>query len=302
MQRLYDSKLPLLIYGETGTGKTQLAKKIHKNSIYKTNQFVKCNLAGLSDSLFDSELFGHIKGAFTGAIADKLGYCELVSEGTLFFDEVGELTLNQQKKLLNILDDHRFKKVGCIRDYVFKGRFIFATHRDLKQMVVEGNFREDLYFRIGGNPISLRPFRTFEKDKKIEIILKKIDEINSKYMSPKCMFTEVSIEHLANYNWPGNFRELERTLEFLILKSERNIIELRDLPATFNTKLASRGALRDQIYDLERKVIKNEVVNRGIGINKASKSLGISKTTLIAKMRKYGITVHHNKMENIRVA
>lgn len=299
MQSLFNSKFPILIQGATGTGKSSLAKKIHNQSIFKNNSFIKCNLAGLNENLFESELFGHIKGSFTGAVTDKLGFCDLVGEGTLFFDEIGELTLTQQRKLLGILDDREYLSVGSYSYKKFNGRFIFATHRDLEEMVRKGSFREDLFYRLGGQSLMLKPFwrkSDLEKRKTIQI---EVESICIKHDLKHFQVSSESMDLFCSYEWPGNYREIKNTLELIILKSSRAIISLNDIPSRIIGLNNDLGPFNKQISILEKKLIQNEVVNKGIGVNKASKSLGISKTTLIAKMRKYGITVHQFK-DNIQ--
>lgn len=295
MQALYNSKFPILIQGETGTGKTFLAKNIHKKSIHSNHPFIYCNLAGLSETLFDSELFGHKKGAFTGAIENKLGFCDQVREGTLFFDEIGDISLPQQKKLLQILDSGEFYGVGSTDLKKFSGRFIFATHRNLEELIREGKFREDLFFRLGGQAINLRPFNRKSIDEKINFIANKFDQVFLKHNLKYSNVSRSCLVVMANYSWPGNYREIEKTIELMVLKNEARDVSERHLPERFFTKSLEGGELKRQVALLERKIIVNEVVNKGIGVNKASKSLGISKTTLIAKLRKYGISGHSLK-------
>lgn len=302
MKNLFNSKLPILICGETGSGKSRLANEIHLKSSHANEPFVKCNLAGLSDNLFESEIFGHVKGAFTGANSDKLGFCDLVGRGTLFLDEIGELSSMQQKRLLNILDDEEFFSVGSTRAKKFNGRFIFATHRNLEEMVLKGSFREDLFYRIGAETIELKPFRRLEESRKVSKLNDLVLEFSKKYSLENITLSECATELLCNYLWPGNYRELRRTMEYTILKLKNGRMTSRDLPDRMKVKNMQGSSFKRQLEDLERKIIKNELVNRGIGVNKASKSLGISKTTLIAKMRKYGITVHQNIRYELRAA
>ena len=295
MQKLFNSNFPLLIQGATGTGKSSLAKKIHDKSIYKNRAFVKCNLAGLNENLFESELFGHIKGSFTGALSDKLGFCDLVGDGTFFMDELGELTLMQQKKLLNILDERKYLSVGSHKYKTFSGRFIFATHRDLEEMILKGEFREDLYFRLGGQAILLKPFWRKSDNEKIEFIVKEVKNICEKHELIEPTITKECMTLFTTYEWPGNYREIKNTLELIVLKNEGGFVSESILPSRINGPFKDLGTFNKQISILEKKIIQYEIVNKGIGVNKASKSLGISKTTLIAKMRKYGITVHQFK-------
>ncbi|WP_127715286.1 sigma 54-interacting transcriptional regulator [Halobacteriovorax sp. HLS] len=301
MNLLYNSSVPILIKGESGTGKTILARKIHTNSNRKELPFVKCDVAGLSDNLFSSELFGHEKGAFTGADKYKQGYCDIVGDGTLFLDEIGELSLIQQKRLLSLLDESMYSAVGSYKRKRFYGRVIFATHRDLEEMVRNGKFREDLYFRMGVNPIQLKPFwRRAYKEKQM-IIQRKINEVCDTYNLNGCEVSNEALLILTSYEWPGNFREIEKTIEFLILKGNGSKIEKSSLPPHMTQVSREGGLFRSQVELFESKIILKELASNNHGVNKTSKSLGISKTTLIAKMRKYGITVHQFK-ESIKIA
>lgn len=302
MRALFNSNYPILIQGETGTGKTKLAKKIHKTSSYKYSRYVECNLAGIADNLFESELFGHTKGSFTGACSDKIGFCEKAGSGTLFFDEIGDITLSQQKKLLQVLDTGEFFRVGSTEKSNFSGRFIFATHKDLEKLVRQGAFREDLFYRLGGVSFSLDPLREKTDAQKSEAINEFIIKAREKYgLSNKYFHSDV-MKALSLYSWPGNYREMKTTIELVMLKSTRPQIELKDLPYRFHCSSRENSSFKRQISDLERKILYNEVVNKGVGINKASKSLGISKTTLIAKLRKYGISEQVIDRVNLKVA
>ena len=302
MQALYNSTFPILIQGETGTGKSRLAKEIHRYSKFSKSRFVLCNLAGLSEGIFESELFGHIKGAFTGAISEKSGFCEVASGGTLFLDEIGDTTLTQQKKLLQLLDTGEYYSVGSTTKKKFAGRFIFATHKDLEEQVRRGGFREDLFYRLGGVAIQLKPYRSKSLEEKrcdLDKILKDALERNNikgKYLS------EEVVRILINYKWPGNYREIKTALELLLLKTPRMRVEVKDLPLKFLLKVNSEGSFKQQVAEFERKILYTEVVNKGVGVNKASKSLGISKTTLIAKLRKYGISEHKLGSVQMKVA
>ncbi|WP_417337112.1 sigma 54-interacting transcriptional regulator [Halobacteriovorax marinus] len=302
MQALYDSKYPILIQGETGTGKTLLAKKIHQRSIRSNQNFIQCNLAGLTHSLFESELFGHLKGAFTGAIENKVGFCEQVSGGTLFFDEIGEIDLNQQKKLLQLLDSGDFYKVGASVKTSFNGRFIFATHRNLEEMVERGEFREDLFHRLGGVAIRTKSLKEKSSAQREEILEQFIEEIKLKNNLINIAFSGEVRSALIDYSWPGNYREMKNTLELLMLKKSFGVIEKESLPRKLLSIKTSSSDFKRQIELLERKILVDELVNKGVGVNKASKSLGISKTTLIAKLRKYGISGHLEQRNTLKAA
>ncbi len=302
MRALFNSNYPILIQGETGTGKTKLAKKIHTTSSYKYSPYVECNLAGISDNLFESELFGHTKGSFTGACSDKKGFCEKAGDGTLFFDEIGDITLGQQKKLLQIIDTGEFYRLGSTVKSTFSGRFIFATHKDLEKLVREGSFREDLFYRLGGVSFTLDPIRKKSEESRIEKINNFISEAKKKYNINRMSFNQDALEALSSYSWPGNYREMKATIELVMLKTERSEINLKDLPYRFNSISIENSSFKRQVSELERKILYNEVVNKGVGINKASKSLGISKTTLIAKLRKYGISDQYIDRVNLKIA
>ncbi|WP_290733537.1 sigma 54-interacting transcriptional regulator [Halobacteriovorax sp. JY17] len=290
MQALFNSTYPILIQGETGTGKTNLAKEIHYRSQFQNKDYIHCNLAGLSDGLFESELFGHLKGAFTGACSDKIGFCEMANGGTLFFDEIGDITLAQQKKLLQLLDSGEFYSVGGTLKKKFIGRFIFATHRSLELLVRRGEFREDLYFRLGGAAISLKPIREKSESERVSALRKIIKEAKEKYELKEKYFCEEAFDVLLSYSWPGNYREMKTSIELILLKSPRMKISKGEIPSKFVLEKNEGGRFKSQVAELEKKILYNEVVNKGVGITKASKSLGISKTTLIAKLRKYGIS------------
>ncbi len=290
MQALFNSTYPILIQGETGTGKTKLAKEIHNRSQFQNKDYIHCNLAGLSDGLFESELFGHVKGSFTGACSDKVGFCEMTNGGTLFFDEIGDITLAQQKKLLQLLDSGEFYSVGSTFKKKFVGRFIFATHRNLEILVRRGEFREDLFFRLGGATILLKPIREKSISERKGTLKKFIEEAKEKYELKEKYFCEEVLDVLLSYSWPGNYREMKASVELILLKSLRMKISRSEIPSKFMLENNEGGRFKRQVAELERKILYDEIVNKGVGINKASKSLGISKTTLIAKLRKYGIS------------
>ena len=201
-----NSKRPILIEGETGVGKTQLAKKIFSLSKLKSKKFTQVNIASISNELFESELFGHVKGAFTGAIEDKKGFCETVGEGILFLDEIGELSLEKQASLLTLIDESVFYKVGSTEELKFRGKLIFATNKNLAKMVESGKFREDLYFRLRFFHITLPALRDHKEIK--QIIWDEFQNSKVSHIRYDVVLSSEIVECLAQYPWPGNYREL----------------------------------------------------------------------------------------------
>lgn len=288
----------ILITGETGTGKTSLAKKIHEISDRVRHNFVSVNLTGLSDELFLSELFGHRKGSFTGAIYDKPGYCDQVGEGTLFLDEVGDLTVIQQKYLLRLLDEKKFRSVGSLKDKSFKGTIIMATHRNLSKMVAAGSFRQDLYFRIRVFTVELPAVREcpYGLQKAIE---EQILQYNKKSKQHKIL-KESTLRILLNYNWPGNYREINNTMEFIFHNSTQHEIGPEDLPewVVETTNEVVGEGFHSVTQNFEKQyLIKQLIINNG-RLNETSLKTGLNKGTLISKIKKYAIDLEYIKLIN----
>ena len=282
---------PILILGETGTGKSCLAKELHYKSSYKDLPFISCNIAALSHNLFESELFGHIRGAFTGADRTKLGYLDRTGLGTLFVDEIGELSLTQQVKLLHLLDDGGYFPVGSMERKVFRGRLIFATNKNLKKMVSQGEFREDLYFRIRYFQVFLPPLKSLTLLEKEEIIKKEIENKKIEKNNFKIVFASNIIKILKNYSWPGNFRELTNTIDYFFALNKPSITD-QDLPAWIesnHTVFKVVSAYREALEDFEKAFLEEAMLRYNGQINYTSEIIGLSKVTLISKLKKYGI-------------
>lgn len=290
-----NSKKTILITGETGSGKSELAREIHKSSSFKNYPFVKLNLAALSDNLFESELFGHKKGSFTGASADKVGLLQIGDGGTIFLDEIGELSKEKQVKLLHLLDDGEYYPVGATRPLVFRGRFIFATNKKLPQLVLNGEFREDLYYRIRFCEIEMVPLRSLTTaELKLEITsrLDNLKVINHKY---NLTYDLDLLNALLSYKWPGNYRELQNTLEY-IFALPVDKLRIDHLPSWIKTsdmnKIAS-SKLGEGYYEamehFEREFFQSAMERFNGQINKTALEVGLSKVTLISKLKKYGI-------------
>ena len=285
----------ILITGETGTGKTTFARRIHNQSVRADSNFISVNLAGLSDELFLSELFGHKRGSFTGAYNDKIGFCDQVGGGTLFLDEVGDLSPKQQKYLLKLIDEKSFNSVGDSKNKSFKGTIILATHRDLESLVKSGQFREDLYFRIRIFTKELLPLRDSLKDLVLGIESKAI-ELNKRY-DKSIFLSKPVLETLLSYSWPGNYRELGNSLEYVWLKTKGDMVNYADLPEWLHSEETQYPYI-EEYADIERKyLIKQLIINNG-KINQTARKIGISKSTLITKIKKYTIDLEYIKIVN----
>jgi len=296
MARVVDNKATVLIMGETGTGKEVVARAIHFNGLLKEGPFVAIDCASLPSDLLESELFGHEKGAFTGAIAQKMGKFELADKGTLFLDEVGNLTLATQAKLLRFLQEKKIERVGGTRPIELEVRVIAATNLDLEKAVQEGSFREDLYYRLNVVTMPLPPLRERRNDIPllVEHFLQKYESEfkgKVKYVAPETM------DLLTSYNWPGNVRELENVIERAIVIGKTEGILVEDLPLRIQ-KLASGTDLdissekipfEQRVENFEKKLIIDALEKASWIQTKAAELLGTNRSTIRYKMKKYGI-------------
>lgn len=292
---------PLLITGNTGVGKTYLAKEIH--SLGRANKnFIHVNCASFSKNLIESELFGHTQGAFTGALKNKVGFCEVVGDGTLFLDEFAELSLETQAKLLTLIDERCFYKVGDTAVKKFKGRFIFATNKNLEKEVAAGKFREDLYYRIRYFHISLKDIK--QRSDFQSIFWQMVNSLKVEF-EQSVVFNEKSLNKLLLYSWPGNYRELKNTLKYLFLLG-KEIISEDDLPEWICEISKSEGLSHNyykHLFEFERNYF--EMMMRSVGgrVNKCAKLAGISKVTLISKLKKYDIDkAYYQNFESLEKA
>jgi formate hydrogenlyase transcriptional activator len=290
VKRVAPTTSTVLIQGETGTGKELIARAIHNISSRCGRPFVRLNCAAIPLDLLESELFGHEKGAFTGAIAQKLGRFELADKGTLFLDEVGDIPLSLQPKLLRILQEQEFERLGSGRTHQVDVRLVAATHRDLAEMVKNGQFRSDLYFRLNVFPVVLPPLRERRED--IPALVEHFVEILGRrvgrpidYIPPEAMLA------LRSYDWPGNIRELQNLVERAVILSEDGV-----LPNPFSiagTQYISGQTTPTTLMDSERALILRTLESVGWvigGREGAASRLGLKRTTLIYKMQKHGIS------------
>jgi len=276
----------ILILGENGTGKELVAREIHRRSDRNDKPFINVDLGAISENLFESELFGHTKGAFTDAKEDRLGRFEIASGGTLFLDEIGNLSLNLQSKLLSVIQNRSVTKVGSCKDIDVDVRLICATNKDLQQMVVEGQFRQDLLYRINTVEINLPPLRNREGD--VLVLVKNfLEKYSDKYNKSGLRISAKAIQALEDYKWPGNIRELRHLVERAVILAENRVIN----EEVFALKKVSRNYNLDSlnVEDLEKQAIINAIQKHNGNYTKAADELGLGRSTLYRKMKKYGI-------------
>ncbi|OGR35522.1 MAG: Fis family transcriptional regulator [Desulfuromonadales bacterium GWD2_61_12] len=287
------SNASVLVTGESGTGKELVARSIHFNSARRDKPFIVLNCAALSEGVMESELFGHERGAFSGAVATKKGRFELAHEGTLFIDEVGEMSLNAQVKLLRVIQEHEFERVGGTRTIHSDVRIVAATNKNLEEQVKKGAFREDLFYRLNVVNLHLPPLRERRED---------IEPLARHFLRKYALETGKRIEQLAPravssllaYEWPGNVRELQNVMERAVVLARGEAITSRDFPQALQgdeqicLQLPERGgSLTEILEDLERQLIVQTLRREGGAQTRAAASLGIKRTTLRYKMEKY---------------
>ena len=279
----------VLIQGETGTGKELIARAVHNLSPRRDRQFVRFNCAAIPLGLLESELFGHEKGAFTGAVARKIGRFELANQGTLFLDEIGDVPLELQAKLLRVLQEREFERLGSNQTQQVNVRLVAATHRDLKQMVNDGKFRSDLYFRLNIFPISVPPLRERRED--IPSLIKFFAEDCVSRINRRVETIPAStIRVLTEYDWPGNVRELQNFIERAVILSPGTELRapLEDLDWSKQIAQTQPETLAQTEYALIAKALKETGWKVG-GPGGAARRLGLKRTTLIGRMRKIGL-------------
>ena len=283
----------ILIQGESGTGKELIAKAIHSRSLRGTRPMVTVACGALTDSLLTSELFGHSRGAFTDAVKEQLGRVELAQGGTLFLDEISEIPINFQKRLLRILQEKEFQRVGSSQTIKADIRIIAATNKDLYEEVRNKRFRQDLYYRLSVVPITILPLRERKED--IPLLIKHfVDKYSEGKKRPRILPDVV--ERMKQYPWPGNVRELENVVQQMILFSQNETITAKDLPPQiflpdFSEDLLEEGkmSLTDILSDMEKKYILSKLHQTNWHLHNTAKALGITRKMLGIRMAKYGI-------------
>jgi transcriptional regulator with PAS, ATPase and Fis domain len=290
-RRAAEADATVLITGESGSGKELIAEAIHVNSPRRDGPFVIVNMAAVPENLIESELFGHVAGAFTGSTATRVGRFEAAHEGTLFIDEIGDLALECQAKLLRVLENHCVTPVGSNDDKSPDVRVIAATNRNLEQMVREGRFREELYYRLNVVTIALPPLRDRPED--IECLVDHfLDELSAAYARPRPEPDRELMEFLQSYDWPGNVRQLRNCVESMFILSDSHALTMDDLPA-----MICRDGRRDPVRldfpegltleDVERAMIYQTLDRCQGNRTQAARSLGISVRTLQRRLKRW---------------
>ncbi|NTU71549.1 MAG: sigma-54-dependent Fis family transcriptional regulator [Coriobacteriia bacterium] len=283
----------VILYGESGTGKELIARALHNLSTRATKPFVSVSAGALPETLLESELFGYEKGAFTGAMTPKPGRFEMANGGTLFLDEIGDISPATQVKLLRVLQERRFERLGGTRSIEVDVRVVAATNRDLQQLIADGDFREDLFYRLNVVPITLPPLRQRPGDIPV-LVAHFLEKFNAeaKRLAPE------AVEALVNYQWPGNIRELENTIERIVILSHGDEILPSDLPSEIRagTTGSARGisgfVLPEDgvvLEEVELDLVRQALDRSGGAVPKAAKLLGLTAKTLEARMQRFGL-------------
>jgi len=310
VSKVADSPSTVLVTGESGTGKELVAQALHRGSSRRDKPLIKVNCAAIPKDLVESELFGYEKGAFTGAVGSKPGRFELADGGTLFLDEIGEVPVEMQVKLLRALQESEFERVGGIKTIQVDVRLIAATNRDLKALIADGRFREDLYYRLAVVPIVLPPLRDRRED--IPLLVRHfIEKYDRRLGKSVAGIEEEALQLLLDYSWPGNIRELENLMERSVLFADGPIIlasslpdSLRERPGGPATPIAAVGPIgaiaapsgasmkeivRQAQAELERELIARALEETGGNVTRAAKRLQISRKSLQVKMKELGL-------------
>ncbi len=296
LRRVAPTNIAVLIEGPSGTGKELLARAIHDNSLRHSKPFRPVNCAGLSETLLESELFGHVKGAFTGANTDRKGLFEVADKGTLFLDEIGDMPLNMQAKLLRVIEDGMVIPVGSNKPVVVDVRIISATNHSLTRLIEQNKFREDLYFRIKGVNVTLPALRERPEDipALVDHFLKEAaDEIGSKVSG----ITDAALQIMAAHDWPGNIRQLKNTVRTMVVMCDRDKLDVRDIPPDIlrrrqlpgESSPAASNFAGVSLIDLEKKAILDTLARTAGNREQAARILGIGERTLYRKIKEYGL-------------
>ncbi len=294
LQKVAPTDSSVIIYGESGTGKELVARALHKNSRRSAGPFIRVHCGGLTESLLESELFGHEKGAFTGAIKQRHGRFELAEGGTIFLDEIGDISAAMQVKLLRVLQEKEFERVGGEETVRVDARIVAATHRDLKAEVEAGRFREDLYYRLHIVPINLPPLRQRAGDI-AQLMRHFLAKMEKEVGKPNLRMEAASEELFLNYHWPGNVRELENLIERAAVLCDEGVIKVTDLPPLVKDRSAVFSLpddnldLNQTLEEVERALIER-ALTKAHGVKaEAARILGIKTTTFLYKLDKYGM-------------
>ncbi len=304
IEKVADTPSTVLITGESGTGKELVARALHENSSRRDAPYIRVNCAAIPKPLIESELFGHEKGAFTGAVASKPGRFELADGGTLFLDEIGEVPVNMQVKLLRAIQESEFERVGGVKTISVDVRLVTATNRDLKADITDGRFRDDLYYRLNVVRVPLPPLR--ERTDDVPLLLTHfIERFNERLDRAISGFDEAALQVLLRYPWPGNIRELENVVERCMLFAEGDMVEVSDLPpelragdapaarrdsvVPIDPETGLKGAVKEATVKLERELIARALRKTGGNVTHTARLLKISRKGLQTKMKELGL-------------
>ena len=290
IDQVADTDATVLVWGESGVGKELVANAIHQRSPRRERPFIAINCGVLQESLLESELFGHEKGAFTGAAAAKPGLLEVAHRGTIFLDEVGDVDAQVQPKLLKVLEEKQFRRMGDVRDRRVDLRLLTATHQNLKELVREKRFRGDLYFRISTIPLTVPALR--ERSEDVPALAEQIlDALAARWGFAKITLEPDAAAALAGHSWPGNIRELRNVLERAVLLSGRPALSRRDLRFETAEPEAAPYDLDRTLIEVERQHIERVLRAEGGRVEAAAKRLGIPRSSLYQKIKRFGIEV-----------
>lgn len=292
IERIMDFDANVLLTGETGVGKTMYAKQIHFGSSRSNLPFVELNCAAIPETLLESELFGYEKGAFTGANSEgKIGQIELADRGTLFLDEISELSMNLQSKLLKVIQDKKISRIGGTEDIKVDFRLITATNKNLEDLVINGHFRTDLYYRLNVIPIKVPALRDRREDI-IPLLRHYLNIFNKKYDANKFLSKQVS-DFFIQYDWPGNVRELENTVERLVLTVEQNEITIANIPLELKKNsihgMEEFGGIQGFLNRLEKQILTDKMNECHNNISEVARSLKLTRQSVLRRLEKYGI-------------
>ncbi len=302
IERVAPTQATVLITGENGTGKELVARAIHHFSSRKTRPLVEVNCAAIPEDLIESELFGHEKGAFTGANERRRGRFDLANDGTLFLDEIGDMSLKTQAKILRILEEQRFERVGGSKTIQVDVRIIAATNKDLKREIDEGWFREDLYYRLNVIPVDVPPLR--ERTEDIPLLVEDfLEEFAQEGKSARKRIAEEVIPVLQKYPWPGNVRELKNFIERLVILVPEEVIELRHIPASFHQcfdQVGTSTALDQPHFktakiEFEKEYLRKKLEEHNWNISQTAGAIGIERSHLHRKLKAYGVSTVRTK-------
>ena len=281
----------ILILGENGTGKQHIAREIHRRSQHKKGPFVHVDLGAISESLFESELFGHVKGAFTDASETKVGRFELAENGTLFLDEIGNLPLSLQTKLLTVIQDRKVTRLGDGTERSFNARLLFATNAPIREWVASGKFRQDLMYRINTIEMEIPPLRQRPEDI-VALVNYHLQLYREKYRKPQLKISEEALQLLNKHNWPGNIRELQHTIERGVIMSDQLLIKATDFNLTLSQDSTTDHASFDEnmnISELEKLMVQKALQKHHGNVTKAAKELGLTRQALYRRMEKFNL-------------